>query len=124
MIDFRLMFTDLVHYTPLYVLLMMSILDWMVGIISSIILRTTSSKIGMNGILRKVMMYLSLIAVATVSFAFTDYSYVLDIFVMFYIFNEIISILENLVESGVSFPNFILEMFKEERGKYEEYKQK
>lgn len=78
----------------------------------------------MNGILRKVMMYLSLIAVATVSFAFTDYSYVLDIFVMFYIFNETISILENLVESGVSFPNFILEMFKEERGKYEEHKQK
>lgn len=105
---------------PLGALLIVSVVDWSTGLMASYITKTTNSKIGMNGIFRKVMMYLALVAVGVVSYSFEQYNWVLDVFMLFFIVNELISVLENLVESGIRLPQGILELFKKEREQYEE----
>lgn len=105
---------------PLGALLIVSVVDWSTGLMASYITKTTNSKIGMNGIFRKVMMYLALVAVGVVSYSFEQYHWVLDVFMLFFIVNELISVLENLVESGIRLPQGILELFKKEREQYEE----
>ena len=109
---------------PLGALLIVSVVDWSTGLMASYITKTTNSKIGMNGIFRKVMMYLALVAVGVVSYSFEQYHWVLDVFMLFFIVNELISVLENLVESGIRLPQGILELFKKEREQYEERKTK
>lgn len=105
---------------PLGALLIVSVVDWSTGLMASYITKSTNSKIGMNGIFRKVMMYLALVAVGVVSYSFEQYNWVLDVFILFFIVNELISVLENLVESGIRLPQGILELFKKEREQYEE----
>ena len=99
-------------------LILFSVLDWLTGVFSSIVLKTTSSKIGMNGILRKILLYLSLIAIAIASYIFRI-EWLVHMFKMFYIANEVISILENLTASGIKLPQGLLEIFSDERERFE-----
>ena len=99
-------------------LLLFSLLDWATGLFSSFVLKTTNSKIGMVGILRKILLYLSIVAIAIASYIF-KIEWLVHMFKMFYISNEIISILENLTASGIALPNGIIEIFSEERDRFE-----
>lgn len=99
-------------------LVLFTILDWSTGLISSFILKKTNSKVGFEGILRKIGMYLSIVAVAIGSYVF-KMDWLVHMFKMFYIANEVISILENLVECGVELPTSLIELFSKEREKYE-----
>lgn len=99
-------------------LLLFSLLDWVTGLVSSFVLKTTNSKIGMTGILRKIMLYLSIVAIAIASYIF-KIEWLVHMFIMFYIANEIISILENLTESGIALPKGLLEIFTNERERFE-----
>ena len=99
-------------------LLLFSLLDWLTGLFSSFVLKTTSSKIGMTGILRKILLYLSIVAIAIASYIFRI-EWLVHMFKMFFIANEIISILENLTASGINLPQGLLEIFSYERERYE-----
>ena len=116
----EIIFQQFVSNPLLIPLLILTVLDFVVGLLSSLITKTTSSKIGMRGILRKILLYLSLVAVSVVAFAFTNFSYIFDVFIVFYIFNEVISILENLTECGLELPAGMFKTLKDERDKLNE----
>ena len=97
-------------------LIIFMVIDYITGMISAIINKKLSSKTGVWGIFKKILM-LSLVAVAVVVDNLTGESGVFrTIVIYFYVGNEGISILENLVECDVKIPakiKDILEQIKE-----------
>ena len=108
----------------IYGLLILTIVDFLTGTISSVINRKTSSKVGYIGVLKKVLMYLSTVGVGVASLVLFKNTLALDFFILFFVTVEIISILENLTESGIKISPVVLEIFNKEREKYEESKSK
>ena len=86
------------------VLIMFMIIDYMTGMISAIKNKELSSKIGSFGIVKKCLM-LVLVAVAVEVDELTGQSGMFrTIVIYFYVGNEGISILENLVECEIKVP--------------------
>lgn len=108
---------------PLIVLIVVMIIDYLSGMAQAYVSRTLNSRIGIVGILKKVG-YLATVAVAIIA----DYiisealmllgtniklSYYIGLVVtIWFIINELISILENLAEIGTPIPKFLTKIIK------------
>lgn len=91
-------------------LLIMMCFDYLTGVISAIYNKKLSSKIGFKGILKKVLM-LIIVAVATlIDRLIGESGAIRTVVVYYYVANEGISILENLVECNVKFPKKLVEI--------------
>lgn len=108
---------------PLIVLIVVMIIDYLSGMTQAYVSHTLNSRIGVVGILKKVG-YLATVAVAVIA----DYiisealmllgtdiklSYYIGLVVtIWFIINELISILENLAEIGTPIPKFLTKIIK------------
>lgn len=108
---------------PLIVLIVVMIIDYLSGMAQAYVSHTLNSRIGVIGILKKVG-YLATVAVAVIA----DYiisealmllgtdiklSYYIGLVVtIWFIINELISILENLAEIGTPIPKFLTKIIK------------
>lgn len=108
---------------PLIVLIVVMIIDYLSGMAQAYVSHTLNSRIGVVGILKKVG-YLATVAVAVIA----DYiisealmllgtdiklSYYIGLVVtIWFIINELISILENLAEIGTPIPRFLTKIIK------------
>lgn len=108
---------------PLIVLIVVMIIDYLSGMAQAYVSHTLNSRIGVIGILKKVG-YLATVAVAIIA----DYiisealillgtdiklSYYIGLVVtIWFIINELISILENLAEIGTPIPKFLTKIIK------------
>lgn len=101
-----------IDYTLIALLIIMG-LDYITGVISAIYNKELSSKMGFKGIFKKVLM-LCIIGLAVVVDKLTgETGAVRTLVIYYYVANEGISILENLVECDVPFPDKIIEVLKQ-----------
>jgi toxin secretion/phage lysis holin len=83
-------------------------IDYITGLIAAGILGELSSKVGLKGIGRKFIIF-GLVAVAhLIDTILGDQHFIRDATVLFYIANELLSIIENAGRAGVPVPNIIL----------------
>ena len=108
---------------PIIVLIIVMLIDYLSGMAQAYVSHTLNSRIGVVGILKKVG-YLATVAVAIIA----DYiisealmllgtdiklSYYIGLVVtIWFIINELISILENLAEIGTPIPKFLTKIIK------------
>ena len=105
-----------IDYTLIALLIIMA-LDYITGVISAIYNKELSSKIGFKGIVKKVLM-LCIIGLAVIVDRLTgETGAVRSLVIYYYVANEGISILENLVECDVPFPDKVLEVLKQLQNK-------
>ncbi len=101
-------------------LLVFIIMDYLTGVISAGVRHSLASNVGFIGILRKVII---LVVVALGHFLDTVIqtdNTIKNMIILFYIANESLSILENVVNIGLPVPNFLiklLETMKKENNK-------
>lgn len=100
------------------VLVPLMILDYTTGVIAAISTHTLSSKIGYRGFLKKIVMILGITAIAVVQGSLPEVPYLLDAFVMFFILNEVISILENVDRAGVKLPSMLTKVLISKRDEF------
>lgn len=102
----------------LYLLILVSTIDYLTGVISSAITGKLSSRIGLKGILKKLCYFIAvgiavvldyLILNCSKEFGITIYSsaYLGCLVGVWLILNEILSIIENLEKAGVPLPPFL-----------------
>lgn len=105
----------------LQAILILMVLDYITGIIAAWMSPNTKldSQRGFQGIGKKVVM-LCMIALGYVIGHITGQNEIRDIVIWFYIGNESLSILENVVNAGVPVPNKL----KENLAKFTEHKEK
>ena len=108
---------------PVIILLLVMVLDYMSGMTKAWYKHALSSKVGLQGILKK-LCYLFAVAVAiTVDFVIqiaaekasvdiTGCYYCALLVIIWLILNEEISILENVASIGVPVPEFLLKLIK------------
>lgn len=107
------------------VLLIFAICDWFTGVFTSIVLGksdktvngTYSSKVGLEGICRKVLMFIFVMLAHQVDLLVgTDY--LKDAICIAFILNECYSMLENAKLWGLSIPTTIIEVLENFKNKY------
>ncbi|MBO5099175.1 MAG: phage holin family protein [Clostridia bacterium] len=96
----------------LKILLCVVACDYITGIMSAIYNKKLSSRIGFNGILKKLCI-LSIICLSNLAGEAVGIGEIRFIAISFYIGNEAISILENAGEMGVPFPQKLLEILQQ-----------
>lgn len=94
---------ELFHDAIFWLLLMLIILDFITGTIKAFIMKEVSSSIGMNGLLKHTTIILLVVFMGIVT-NLSGYAEIKYLFLLFYIFEYVISILENLVRMGIPFP--------------------
>ena len=98
-------------YMPLTVFIL---IDYITGVCLAIKRKRLSSKIGFNGIVRKILMYVVAVLGRVIDrFILSSTTPVESMILLFYISNEGISILENLTKLDVPFPARIKQVFIE-----------
>ncbi|MCP3741056.1 phage holin family protein [Rossellomorea sp. BNER] len=96
----------------LSILVIAVIVDYFTGLIASGIQGNLSSKVGLKGIGRKVLIF-SLVAVAhLIDTILGNQHFIRDATIIFYIANEFLSIIENAGRAGVPIPDFIRQAIK------------
>lgn len=102
----------------LELLLVFVTMDYITGFICAAMHRRLSSEVGFRGLARKVMIFV-VIAIASLVERLIPgaNSAVRSATCCFYIANEGLSILENMTEIGVPFPDFIKKMLIQLKGK-------
>ena len=117
---------------PVLILVLCNVIDYITGIVASVHRNeTVSSHRGLTGIIKKVCMWiligigamvdwLLLYAAGTIGIALPVSFLVACLVAVWLIANEIISILENMVDIGVSIPPFLIPLVKNIRKKSEE----
>lgn len=95
------------------------IIDYITGITAAIINKELSSKIGFSGILRKIVIF-AIVAVAKIlSYNILGVGLLIrDAVIGFYLFNEGISILENVKHMGVKVPDDIMSALSSVKDKF------
>lgn len=93
-------------------LLTMVVIDYITGIVAAWINKELSSHIGFVGIIKKVCIFLVVMAAQCISLI-TDVEGIRNVTVSFYIANEGISILENLGRIGVPLPKKLVDVLKQ-----------
>ena len=108
---------------PLIVLFVVMVIDYITGMAEAYTNKTINSRIGIVGILKKVL-YFALVAVGIVAdYLITsalvqihinlEVNYCIGMIVTIWlIINELISILENLSEMGIPLPEFLIKIVK------------
>ena len=93
-------------------LFIITVIDYITGVVKAVMRRNLSSEIGYKGIVKKFMMFL-IVGVANIidehlfvmlTFTGSDGNIMRDAVILFFIVNECISILENAVLAGVPVP--------------------
>ncbi len=107
--------------TVLSVLLILMLLDYLSGVWSAVLKKTVSSRVGFNGLLKKVMT-LAVIAVAHLVGQTVGAPDIRSFVIGFYIANEGISILENAGDIGVPMPSKLIQVLEclKEKGEEKE----
>ncbi|MBM7660446.1 toxin secretion/phage lysis holin [Bacillus mesophilus] len=96
----------------LTILTFMVIVDYLTGIIAAGIEKKLCSKIGFRGIAQKLLIFV-LVSVAHMIDMITEVEYLVrDATIIFYIMNEIISILENAKRVGLPIPVFLIKVIE------------
>lgn len=91
-------------------LLFMMVFDYVTGIISAIYNKKLSSKVGFKGILKKVLMLIIVCVATLIDRLVGESGAIRTLVIYYYVANEGISILENLVECNVKFPKKLVEV--------------
>ena len=99
--------------TFLKVLLVLVVIDYVTGVMSAYILKELSSKIGFQGILKKVFL-LVMVALATmIDEILNTQGIARGAIIFFFIATEGLSILENAVKCGVPVPQWLIDKLKQ-----------
>ena len=101
--------------TVLWVLIAMMVLDYVSGIIKAVYQKRLSSRIGLNGILKKTTALL-VVAAGNLVQEITGIGAVREMVIMFYIANEGISLLENTAAVSNVIPQSLREVLLQLRG--------
>ena len=101
--------------TVLRVLVPLMAIDYLTGFLAAAVNHQLSSKIGYNGFLKKIIMILGITAVAIVQGSLPDVPHLLTSFVLFFILNETLSIIENLDRAGIKLPTFLVKLLVSKR---------
>lgn len=102
----------------LTLLVVFAVLDQITGIMKGYVLKKWSSEIGFNGIARKVCMFILVGMANVLGHELPSGKEVLrDGFIMFYVANEGISIIENSIDIGAPVPDGFKERFLSWRNK-------
>ena len=98
----------------MYALIMFVVIDYITGVMVSILDKQVSSDIGFRGIFRKVLIF-AMIAIGNVidDYLIKDGNTIRTAIVFFYISNEGISILENSSKIGLPIPEKLKTILKE-----------
>jgi toxin secretion/phage lysis holin len=100
--------------TPICILILFMILDYITGLMRGYINKVLSSDVGLKGIARKAIIFIVLIvAVALDRLLNTGTWMFRSLICYFYIANEGLSLLENCASLGVPIPNKILESLEQ-----------
>lgn len=91
-------------------LLLMMAFDYVTGVISAIYNKKLSSKTGFKGILKKVLMLIIVCVAVLIDKLTGESGAIRTLVIYYYVANEGISILENLVECGVKFPQKLVDV--------------
>ena len=101
------------------------VIDYFTGILKAIFNRQLSSKIGINGIIKKVLILVT-VGIAVLIETNLSIPAVREIVMMFFICNEGISLLENISQMGIPVPkklkNVLLQLRDKNENKEEENK--
>ena len=100
------------------VLVPLMVIDYTTGVIAAAVNHQLSSKIGYKGFLKKITMVLGITAVAIVQGSLPDVPYLLTSFVLFFILNEFLSIIENLDRAGVKLPTMLVRLLINKRDEF------
>ena len=104
-------FSSITHNDYLYILLIFIAFDIVTGTLKAFCTKTVYSKISKEGITKHITIFLfcTFFSWAFNIFKVPEYSKVL---IMFYIVSYGLSIIENIGEMGIPFPNWLAEKFK------------
>nr|WP_299739690.1 phage holin family protein [uncultured Rossellomorea sp.] len=91
----------------LTILLIAVILDYFTGMIASGIEGELSSKSGLKGIGRKVLIFALVTVAHLIDTILTNQHFIRNATIIFYLCNEMISIIENVGRAGVPVPEFL-----------------
>ena len=92
---------------PTYFHFIIMVLDYITGVCKSFVKKEVNSSIGANGIIKKVV-YLCVIALSVLLDQILNMNGSLrNMVIISFIFNEMLSILENSSEIGIKLPNII-----------------
>lgn len=99
-------------------LICFTVVDYVSGVTSAAVNKTLSSTIGAKGIAKKVFQFM-LVGIAHVldAFVLKQVEALRDAVALFYIANEGLSILENMGEIGVVYPQWLKRLLKQLRDK-------
>ena len=102
------------HHTLFYSLIVQVILDYITGICLAVKEKRVSSKIGAQGIAKKIMIFV-LVAVSAVvdRILLSNGNALLPVTILFYCTNELISILENARTAGLPMPEKLTALLKQ-----------
>lgn len=95
------------------------VLDWITGLLKAIYNKNLSSYTGFKGIIKKVVI-LIIVGVAVLLEKNMGIPAIREIVMMFFIANEGISLLENVSQMGIPFPEKLKEILIQLRNKKEE----
>lgn len=103
---------ELFHNAVFWLLLTLIILDFLTGTVKAFITKDVSSSVGLNGLLKHTTI-LSIVAFMGVVTILSGYTEVMYLFILFYVFEYSISIMENLVRIGVPFPEKFAKLLRQ-----------
>jgi toxin secretion/phage lysis holin len=109
-------FTALVTYAlggwdmVLKILIIMTVVDYITGVLGAIVNKKLSSKTGFKGIIKKVCLLLMVVVAHQVDKILGQQNFFRQVVCLFYISNEGLSILENMAGAGVPFPDFLTKL--------------
>lgn len=102
--------------TILWALIILMMLDYITGIIKAIYMKTVSSEIGFNGLLRKISILVVVALANVLQVLICVNAAVREMVIMFYIANEGISILENTAAILPNMPEGLKNVLLQLRG--------
>lgn len=105
------------EFSPTFIcLLIFMCVDYLTGVIKAIYNKQLNSEIGFKGIIKKVLM-LVIIGIANTIQVNLQIQGVREIVLIFYICNEGLSILENIGQCGIEYPQVLKNILEQLRNK-------
>lgn len=94
-------------------LIAMIVIDYISGILAAVYNKTLNSEIGWKGIIKKVFMLLIVAVACIIEKATGNAVAIREIVIMFFIFNEGISIIENAGHLGLPIPKKLVDILEQ-----------
>ncbi|MDQ7236516.1 phage holin family protein [Bacillus pacificus] len=106
----------------LKVLVIMTVIDYLTGVLAAGVNGTLKSKIGFKGIAKKVMLFLLVAAATQVDIVMGTKNSVREATLFLFIGNELLSLLENAGSMGIKLPSVFMNAIEVLGGKQKEKK--